>query len=315
MNHPVPPSPPRLPRLRMAVPGVDVVIPSYNRRTLLPLAIASIRAQTRPVERIIVADDGSTDGTREWVREAAREDPRITLLELDHGGANRARNAGIAASTAPWIAFLDSDDEWEADKLERQFALLDRHPDRVGLFTGFRLVGGAVERVHLPRDNPSLFDLRCANVLSSTSSAVLRGDVVRRLGGFDPSLPSCQDWDMWFRMRRQGPLGVVREPLVRFNSGPHERITTNAEKVLAGHHSIFKRLTDDIRNQRELSAVRARHRLVEADIRRRFGAYGPALALAARSFAERPSRWALMLAWRAGTGALATRKAPAEAHA
>lgn len=285
-------------------PSVDVVIPAWNRRALLPLAVASIRAQTVPVGRIVIADDGSTDGTREWVREEAARDPRIELVELDHGGANRARNAGVERARAEWIAFLDSDDEWEADKLERQFALLDGRNDLVGLFTGFRLVGGETERVHLPRDNPSLHDLRCANVLSSTSSAVIRADALRAVGGFDPALPSCQDWDLWYRLRRIGPLGVVRAPLVRFNSGPHERITTSADKVVAGHHAIFARLLEDVADPREADRIRARHRLVEADVRRRFGAHGPAFALAARSFLARPSRWALAIAWRSGRAAL-----------
>jgi len=287
--------------------SVDVVIPSFNRLALLPKAIASVRAQTLPVRRIIVADDGSSDGTVAWLRTEMACDPRILFLELPHGGANRARNAGIAASTADWIAFLDSDDEWEPEKLERQFDLLAERPQCVGLFSGFRLVGGRMERVHLPRDNPSLHELRCANVLSGTSSAVLRADVVRKIGGFDPGLPSCQDWDLWFRLRAQGPFAVVREPLVRFNSGPHDRITTNADGVVSGHRTIFDRLLEGVEDSGELETIRARHRLIEADIRRRFGAPEWALAMAVRAFLRRPNRWALAMIWRSGRSALASR--------
>lgn len=284
-------------------PRIDVVIPTYNRRDLLPAAIASIRAQTLPVAQIFVVDDGSTDGTIEWVRAMAERDDGIVLLEMQHGGANRARNAGIARAQSEWLAFLDSDNSWEPDKLERQFALLEERPNLVGLFCGFRLVGGNAELIHRPRDNPSLLDLRCANALGSTSGAVVRLDILRRVGGFDPALPSCQDWDLWFRLRRAGPMGVVRLPLVRFNCGPHERITTNMQKVLSGHRAIFAHLLADVSRASERTVIRAQHKLVEADIKRRFGDYRSALLLIARSFVQSPSKRALAVAWRMGRGA------------
>lgn len=286
-------------------PAVDVVIPTYNRADLLPEAVASIQRQTVRVASIFIVDDGSTDDSVAWIERAAQSDPRIVLIRQQHGGANRARNAGIARSGAPWIAFLDSDDAWEADKLERQFALLAAMPEAVGLFCGFRLVGGAVERVHVPRNDPSLRDLRCANALGSTSGAVIRTQTLRDIGGFDPLLPSCQDWDLWFRVRQQGRIAVARAPLVRFNCGPHERITTAMQKVLDGHRTLFTRMLDGVESASERALIRARHQLVEADIRRRFGAHGPAMWLATRSFLSSPSKWALAMAWRAGKGALA----------
>ncbi|MEO0061568.1 MAG: hypothetical protein RLZZ08_128 [Pseudomonadota bacterium] len=293
---------------------VDVVIPTYNRAGLLPHALASIQRQSLRVGRIIVVDDGSTDGTVDWVAGAAAADPRIQLVQRQHGGANRARNAGIALAQSDWIAFLDSDDEWEADKLERQFALLRDRPDLVGLFTGSRLVGGRAERVHVPRDNPTEQHLRRANTLGSTSTAVLRASAVGAIGGFDESLPSCQDWDLWFRLRQVGPLGVVRHPLVRFNNGPHERITTDADRVLNGHRIMFDLLMQGLANPADRAAVQAGHRLVEAEIRRRFGSYGPALELAVRSFLQRPSRWALALSWRIARDAMTRPVAPAAAE-
>lgn len=283
-------------------PSVDVVIPTYNRLDMLPTAIASVLGQTHKVRRIIVADDGSGDGSPQWLRLEAMREPVLQVIELDHGGGNRARNAGIAAARAQWVAFLDSDDAWEPDKLERQFALLRQRPDCVGLFTGFRLVGGAVERLHIPRDDPSLHDLRCSNVLGSTSSAVVRRDVLEEIGGFNPALPSCQDWDLWFRLRQRGRLGVVRAPLVRFNNGPHDRITKAADKVLEGHRAIFRQLLDGVSGRSQQARICAMHRLVEADIERRFGRPGAALGLAVRSFVEHPSKSALAAAWRVVRG-------------
>ncbi|PNU04773.1 glycosyltransferase family 2 protein [Novosphingobium guangzhouense] len=288
--------------LTQARPGIDLVIPTYNRRAMLPAALDSVRAQTLPVSRIIVVDDGSTDGTVEWLRGLAARDDRLVLVENRHGGANRARNAGIAEARAQWVAFLDSDDAWEPEKLERQFALLADRPDLVALFCGFRLVGANVEMIHRPRDNPSLLDLRCANALGSTSGAVVRRDVLDKAGGFDPGLPSCQDWDLWFRLRRFGPMGVVRLPLVRFNCGPHERITTSMDKVLSGHRAIFANLLADVDRAGERARIAAQHKLVEADIKRRFGENTAAFGLVARSFLQAPSKRALAVAWRTARG-------------
>jgi glycosyltransferase involved in cell wall biosynthesis len=283
-------------------PQVDVVIPTYNRRDLLQLAVSSIRAQTLRVERIIIVDDGSTDGTNEWVQCEAQGDSRIVHVKMQHGGANLARNAGIANARADWIAFLDSDDVWEPEKLAQQFALLERRPDLIGLFCGFRLVGISDDLRHIPRDDPSLLDLRCANALGSTSSAVIRADALRLVKGFNPALSSCQDWDLWFRLRQIGRLGVVRGPLVRFNCGPHERITTNLQKVLAGHRIMFARLLEGVVGA-DRKRILAQHKLVEADIKRRFGDYDAALKLIARSFVQAPSKRALAVGWRTGRGA------------
>jgi len=279
-------------------PQVDVVIPTYNRRALLPAAIASIKAQTLPVTRIFVVDDGSSDGTIEWLRELAAEDASIEFIEMQHGGANVARNAGIARARSEWVAFLDSDDAWEPDKLERQFAMLEERPNLVGLFCGFRLVGVTSRAIHRPRDNPSLLDLRGSNVLGSTSGAVIRRDALEAAGGFNPALPSCQDWDLWFRLRKMGPMGVARLPLVLFNCGPHERITTNMQKVVSGHRAIFVHLLADVESARERNIVLAQHMLTEADIKRRFGDYRAALQLVARSVMRVPTKRALAIAVR-----------------
>lgn len=283
---------------------VSVVIPTYNRLALLPAAVDSALAQSHAVTEIIIVDDGSSDDTIIWVKEAAKADGRIKLIERSHGGANRARNAGVTTASGEWIAFLDSDDEWEPDKLELQFERLRSDPELIALFTGFRLVGGPQERIFLPRDDPSVIDLRCSNQLSGTSSALIRADVLRNVGGFDPDLPSCQDWDLWNRLRGHGRFGVVRKPLVRFNSGPHDRITTNLPKVLAGHATLYQRLREGIDDRSELRRISAAHLLVTADLHRRHDDAGTGLKLAVKSLVTRPSKWAARSAIQAGMALL-----------
>src|SRR6188474_1008516 len=117
-------------------PKVSVVIPVFNRPAAVRRAIDSVLAQTVQDFEIIVVDDGSTDGTAAAV--TAIQDPRITLVKHDQRrGGSAARNSGIRASIAPYVAFLDSDDEWLPSKLERQLEVFENGKEDLGLvYTG-----------------------------------------------------------------------------------------------------------------------------------------------------------------------------------
>ena len=105
-----------------------MVIPTYNRKSILPRAIDSVLAQRFVPHEIIVVDDGSTDGTAAWIRKTY---PTVTLVEQDNCGVSAARNAAIALATGDWIAFLDSDDSWHPEKLLAQVNALREAPDAV----------------------------------------------------------------------------------------------------------------------------------------------------------------------------------------
>ncbi len=97
---------------------VSVVIPAYNAEAVLPRALESVFQQTHPVEEVIVVNDGSRDRTAEVM---ASYGAKIIGIHTDNRGAAAARNSGIQRATSHWIAFLDADDEWHADKMERQW--------------------------------------------------------------------------------------------------------------------------------------------------------------------------------------------------
>lgn len=266
--------------------GIDVtvVVPTYNRADLIGKSIASIQAQTAPVAAIVIVDDGSTDDTRALVARLAVADPRITLVEQANAGANVARNNGIGHAATALVAFLDSDDRWEPTKIARQLAAWAPRPDAVASFTGILAVDGDRPLYHydIPAD-PTLDDLRRHNALGTTSAAMVRTDVLRSVGGFDPTLPSCQDWDLWLRLRRAGPFAVVTDSLVLYEDGPHERITGNPVKAIAGHRAVFAKALADVVGWRARAQIRASHAEVMSRLYRRAGRRGAASAQAAQA--------------------------------
>ena len=107
---------------------ISVVIPAYNCERYITRSIDSVLAQTRPVDEIIIVDDGSSDNTGEVVK---RYGGKVRYIRQENAGASVARNTGIEAATGDWIAFLDGDDEWLPDKIKHQTELLSRNPNLV----------------------------------------------------------------------------------------------------------------------------------------------------------------------------------------
>jgi glycosyltransferase involved in cell wall biosynthesis len=238
------------------------IIPVRNRPTLVVDAITSIQRQTRQLDEIIVVDDGSTDATPGVVTRLSRQDSRIRLVALaKSGGASAARNIGIGASQCEYICFLDSDDQWMPQKIELQFHALKTAPEAVASFTGIRYQRrdqniDVSAPVHVTLEN-----LRRRNWLGSTSTAMVRRDALRQVGGFDSSLPSCQDWDLWIKLRRIGEFSIVPQPLIVFNQMEGPRISNCKASVLAGHAQLFARALEGGLDKRERRVIAAYHQL------------------------------------------------------
>jgi glycosyltransferase involved in cell wall biosynthesis len=213
---------------------VSVVIPTRNRRHLVSRAIASARAQTYPNIEIVVVDDGSTDGTAGDLAQFG--DVRLVRLEQPAGGA-AARNHGIAASAGAYVAFLDSDDEWLPEKLERQAAVLAGSPLLGAVYcrhishddvTGVRSVShGALYTGDITEE---LFSGRCPRTVSLF---LVRRDALEEVGGFDESLRGFQDTDLWMRLSSKWRFGAVDEPLAVVHNHADSRITTDIDARLA----------------------------------------------------------------------------------
>ncbi len=201
------------------MPTVSVIIPTYNRRAYVQEAIDSVLAQTYTDYEIIVIDDGSTDGTGEALRE--RYGDKIIYEWQENQGESVARNRGIALAQGEYIAFLDSDDLWLPEKLEKQVAYLEEHPE-VGAVAcqallvdshGEPLPGCAIQGVDIALGDLTTESLALVCAIHNASMVVVRRSIVVGVGGFDSEIQHGEDWDLYIRISAQKRIGQVCEVL------------------------------------------------------------------------------------------------------
>lgn len=210
----------------MNQPLVSIVIPTFNREGIASRAIDSALAQTYPQVEVIVVDDGSTDGT---LRMLGKYDGRISVISQENSGPSAARNAGAQAAKGELIAFLDSDDTWLSDKIDRQARLLQAGsadvpccicnawlmdgrsvmpPDR----TSFGLSGLNVQLAEGFMMNPA--PILASRFVLFNQVALIRRAAFVSIGGFRPELRLLEDYDLAFRLALIGPWAFITEPLV-----------------------------------------------------------------------------------------------------
>ncbi len=200
---------------------VSVIIPTYNRGDVVLRALRSVFAQGHSVDQVIVVDDGSTDDTIERIE---CNFPGVELIVQTNHGVSHARNRGIERARNEWLAFLDSDDEWLPGKITAQLSAIVSdgtsrvcHSDEIWVRNGRRVnpmnkhrkYGGDIFLYCLPR------------CVMSPSSIVLHRSVVEEVGGFDETLPVCEDYDLWLRIASQTTVLYVPEKLL-IKYGGHE---------------------------------------------------------------------------------------------
>jgi len=257
----------------MSDPAVSVVIPAYNAAAFISPALDSVLAQTfaEPVE-IIVVDDGSKDDTAGAV---ARYGDRVRFIRQTNGGAASARNAGIRAARAPWLAFLDADDMWQPDHLARLLAAAGALPEAHLAYGTKQWVdqsGTPLPNLVPPSQLPAgwiFADLYEDCVVSTCSTVLARTDTVRALDGFseDPRFRVTQDYDLYLRLAARH--AVASDPAVRVLYRRHDGNLTNLSVSLARGHLAALHTAERLLDAGQVAAANHPERLDRRDRMRR----------------------------------------------
>ncbi len=193
---------------------ISVIIPTFNRAHTLLRALGSVLAQSYPASEIIVVDDASVDNTELLIKAYAQ----IKFIKLiENRGVSHARNEGIKQASSEWIALLDSDDEWNPDKLAKQVAAAKAYPGVHAFHTNEIWIrnGKRVNPMnkHVKPDG-WVYEASLSMCCISPSSILLHRSLLEQCGEFDESLPACEDYDLWLRIFSRYPVKLIDEPLV-----------------------------------------------------------------------------------------------------
>jgi glycosyltransferase involved in cell wall biosynthesis len=245
--------------------SVSVVIPAHNAEAFIREALDSVLAQTvQPCEIIVVADcctDGTTDAVREY-------SGHVRLLFSDAGSAAAARNAGARAATAEWLAFLDADDCWLPEKLQRQLhkvadsntALVYTDRYNFGDLGDLPEVHGTIQPLFA---GDVFVDLLVLGNHITLSSVLVRRDVFRALGGFTETLKNAEDWELWTRVAAGHRVEACTEPLVRYRLHASSK-SMNPEKMRVARVAVTESALGSERGRRLPATTRRRIRAATA---------------------------------------------------
>jgi glycosyltransferase involved in cell wall biosynthesis len=200
--------------------AVSIILPTFNRLEFLRPAVASVFAQTFADWELIIADDGSSADTRDYLR-TLDDLPNVKVIWLPHSGRpSVASNAALREARGEYVAFLDSDDMWLPNKLEMQIASLRRHTTRKWSYTRFALIDASGNRTDSARTGnwraPSgwiLEKLLKEETVIALPSVVVSRQLLERIGAFDEQLVMCYDDELWFRLAAHSEIDGVDEPL------------------------------------------------------------------------------------------------------
>jgi len=209
----------------MGFPLVSVIIPTYNRWPMVGEAIESVLNQTFCDFELIVVDDGSTDDT---LRGLEKYGPDIRLLAQSKAGVSAARNSGVSAARGRYLAFLDSDDLWRRKKLEIQTLFMTQNADveisqteEIWLRNGIRVNPKARHR----KPSGNIFRESLEFCLVSPSAVMMTRELFERIGGFDESLPVCEDYDLWLRIAVDHRVPLIPSSLIVKRGGHADQLS------------------------------------------------------------------------------------------
>lgn len=253
---------------------VSAVITTHNRKDFLIKALHSVLEQTYQNMEIIVVDDKSTDGTREYMEEFVLTADKRYPIPVKYiynsagGGGNRARNIGILEAKGEYVAFLDDDDEWMKEKTEEQVGYLKSHPD-VGIVSCARVFEFDLKK-RVEQDVDKLVDgdyhqKIFEKIPFTTSCMMVRKSLLIQVGLFDEALRYWQEYELLIRLCQQSEIGAVKKHLTlfRINGQDKKRLTNNIDGweeavqcIDTKHQALIEALPEDIRKSHRILIAR-----------------------------------------------------------
>ena len=215
------------------MPMVTVVIPTYNRKSLVCEALDSVLSQTYTDFEVIIVDDGSTDNTACMLSEY--DDPRLYLIRQENQGQGPARNAGILAAKGNYIAFLDSDDLWIPVKLKAQVAFFDKYEKLEWVYSdAYAFDGETKEKLYIFSQKGRQYEGYIAHQLFmndfiATSTVMVKRHVFEEIGLFK-HITKAQDWEMWLRIAARHHIRKVPHALTEYRI--HKNMITQTQEPL-----------------------------------------------------------------------------------
>ncbi|USN47568.1 MAG: glycosyltransferase family 2 protein [Pseudobdellovibrionaceae bacterium] len=207
-------------------PKISVIIPTYNRRHTLERALASVWNQSYSPYEVIVVDDGSTDDTDLWLSQWDPE--KVLSFRTPNQGVSAARNRAIRASKGEWLAFLDSDDEWHPEKLEKQVEVLLSKAMRPLIHTNENWIrnGTPLAQKSKHKKSGGRIYTQCLPLCCiSPSTALIHRTVFDDVGLFDEQFRVCEDYELWLRICSKYEVAYIEEPLITKYGGHADQLS------------------------------------------------------------------------------------------
>ena len=218
---------------------VSIVMPAYNSGKTISESVNSIIAQTYEDWELIVIDDGSADETPEIISSFAKQDKRIRFLQNDkNSGVSYTRNRAVRMAEGEWIAFLDSDDLWRPEKLEKQMALVKEHPDMVVCYTASSFIddNGDPYGYVMPAVEELNYETLLRKNLMSCSSVMIRASVMK--GIKMPSDKMHEDYFVWLTVLREYGIAYgINEPLLIYRMCENSKSSNRIKSAVMLYHS------------------------------------------------------------------------------
>lgn len=225
------------------LPEISVVMPACDASSTIRESVASLQAQSFQRWELIIIDDGSRDGTGDIARELGVHDSRIQYVSQEHAGVSQARNRGISRATGEWLLFLDSDDTIKPEFFSEMLAAAREQAADLVVCGYGRILGP--EGTLFESERGPISPDGCAELVAGAHfpihAVIVRRELVVSVGGFDPALEACEDWDIWLKVAGQGTsFATVRKSLAIYRNSPRS-LSKNCGKMMAGANKVLRR--------------------------------------------------------------------------